>query len=252
MVKRRRRKKRGYPVAVLIGFNISNAFFWYVYSEKIKPGKIISLGGKKKRNEQGKVYNFHEEIIRELKPSLKAGVKSVVICSPPKTNYGNDFLEHVKNHHLWLSIKKHPNSAFFGELSGSATNLEEVTYLINGENAQKFKDIIKQTTTNEADNLIKTLEKRLNDQKSSNNIMYNLKNIEKVLYGTKKDTKKDSNNFGFDYILLTDQYLSKSGRKNRLHRLLQIAENYGIKTKIVDTETFAGAYLERLGGLVCF
>jgi stalled ribosome rescue protein Dom34 len=52
--------------------------------------------------------------------------------------------------------------------------------------------------------------------------------------------------------MLTDKYLLNSREKNRIHRLMQIATNRKVKTKIVDAESPAGLRLTQLGGIVCF
>jgi stalled ribosome rescue protein Dom34 len=53
-------------------------------------------------------------------------------------------------------------------------------------------------------------------------------------------------------LLLTDMYLAKSRQKQRIHRLLQIAKNKKIKTKVIDAETSAGCRITQFGGLVFF
>jgi stalled ribosome rescue protein Dom34 len=53
-------------------------------------------------------------------------------------------------------------------------------------------------------------------------------------------------------LVLTDSYLAESNCKNRIQRLLQIAANREVKTKIVNAETSAGKRITQLGGLVYF
>jgi stalled ribosome rescue protein Dom34 len=54
-----------------------------------------------------------------------------------------------------------------------------------------------------------------------------------------------------EYLLLTDKYLADTHQKNRLHRLMQIAANKQVKTRIVNAESPAGLRLTQLGGIVC-
>jgi stalled ribosome rescue protein Dom34 len=54
-----------------------------------------------------------------------------------------------------------------------------------------------------------------------------------------------------EYLLLTDNYLSGSRQRNRVYRLLQIAKNRSVKTRIINAESTAGIRLTQLGGLVC-
>jgi len=54
------------------------------------------------------------------------------------------------------------------------------------------------------------------------------------------------------YIIITDEYLGTPKYRNRAHRILQIARNHGIKTKVVDVETDTGITVKGYGGLICF
>ncbi len=54
-----------------------------------------------------------------------------------------------------------------------------------------------------------------------------------------------------EYLLLTNSYLAGCRQKNRIHRLMQIAQNKKIKTRVIDAESNAGARLTQLGSLVC-
>ena len=54
-----------------------------------------------------------------------------------------------------------------------------------------------------------------------------------------------------EYLLLTDDYLSSSRQKNRVQRLMQIAANRGVKTRVINAESTAGKRLTQLGGIVC-
>ena len=69
MARRRRGYRRGYPVAVLIGFDRDRAVFWRVFSQVVKSHSPIEAprGGKRER------YNFHEAVVNALRPILKEG-----------------------------------------------------------------------------------------------------------------------------------------------------------------------------------
>ena len=65
----RRGRRRGYPVAVLIGLKGMKAHFWNVFSESVRKGEII----------QGEdEYNFYESIVDLLRPGFKQGVSSKI------------------------------------------------------------------------------------------------------------------------------------------------------------------------------
>jgi len=58
----RRRRRRGYPLAVLIGLEGSQAVTWDIFSESVRPGDRIRGDDK---------FRFYESIIDLLRPSLK-------------------------------------------------------------------------------------------------------------------------------------------------------------------------------------
>ena len=92
-VKRKQGYKRGYPVALLVGFENASAVLWHVFSYVVKLHLTLELGGK--RTDERVLYNFHESVVEALKPLFKEGVKSIVVVAPMKTTYAEDFLDHV-------------------------------------------------------------------------------------------------------------------------------------------------------------
>ncbi len=231
--------RRGYAVAVLAGIEENQAILWRVFSNVVKPEKTINLNGT--RSDPKALYNFHEAVINALRPIMKEGVKSIVLVSPPKTNYVSKFTEHVKAHHPWLTSG--PSKAIFSQLSGSAANIPEVTLLARNP---AFKEIISQTTLEETGNLIDLLEKRLNASGPEPLVLYSIEEIEDRIYSTWNPGKPKP-----EYLLLTDVYFSRTRQKNRLQRLIQIAQNRQVKTRIVKADSPSGKRLTQLGGLVC-
>jgi len=55
-----------------------------------------------------------------------------------------------------------------------------------------------------------------------------------------------------NYIILTEEYLKNPKNRNNTHRILQIARNLEIKTKIVSEESEAGGIVDGFGGLICY
>jgi len=241
-LKRKRRYKRGYPIAVLIGFHENRAVFWNIFSQVAKKSKHLNINGK--RNDDKTLYNFHESIIENIKPSITEGVRSFVLVSPPRTDYSQQFLDHTTKHHRYLIQSKNPNCANFAQLIGTAEDSIQVSELVK---TKEFTNLIEKTTSEEADQVVNNLEKHLY---ASNNsvVLYSLKEIEDYVY--KK--KKNINEVKREHLLLTDVYLSKSRQKQRIYRLLQIAKNKKIKTKVVDADTSAGSRITQFGGLVFF
>ena len=239
-LKQKRGYKRGYPVAILAGLEDDRAVLWKVFSNVVKPEKTISLDGT--RNDSKAVYNFHESIVNALRPTLKEGVRSAILASPARTNHAQRFIDHIREHHAWLV--QGPNKAVFSEANGSASTLAEVVTLTK---TLMFRQLICETTSEEAEDLMDILEKRLNTSDENAVVLYSLEEAEDLILGPQKPSKPKP-----EYLMLTDKYLSDSREKNRIHRLMQIATDRKVKTKIVDAESPAGLRLTQLGRIVCF
>jgi stalled ribosome rescue protein Dom34 len=230
--------KRGYPVAILLGLEEKQADLWRVFSNVAKHEKTLQLDGG--RNEPKALYNFHEAIVNALRPTLKEGVRSIVIASPAKSNYAKGFINHVQSHHAWLT--QGFNKVAFSELTGSADTMPNVTVLTRNH---MFHQIISETTSEETETLVDLLEKRLNAPNQDALVLYSLKEIGDLIFSPWKPSKPKP-----EHLMLTDKYLSNSRQKNRLHRLMQIAQNRNVKTRIVNAESPAGIRLAQLGGII--
>jgi stalled ribosome rescue protein Dom34 len=241
-MKRKSRYRRGYPVALLVGFEDDHAVLWRIFSRVAKLSLRLKVEGK--RTDEKALYNFHESIVNALKPVLKEGVRSVVVTAPVRTPYAQDFLEHVRKHHRYLIQPKSPNRANFAELIGSADNPIEVAELVK---TKEFTKLIAETTSEEADQIVDSLDKHLSDIGNNSVVLYSLKEIEDTVYSQEKGRE-----FRTAYLLLTDKYLANSKQKNRIHRLLQISKNKKVKTRIVNAETPAGNRISQFGGIIFF
>jgi stalled ribosome rescue protein Dom34 len=229
--------RRGYPVASLVGIESDHAALWQVFSQVAKHQQDITLNGD--RNDPKKLYSFHENLINSLRSMLKEGVRSIIVASPAKTNYAQQFLNHIKNHHNWLL--QGTSKAVFSPIIGSASTPSQVANLTQ---TTIFKQLINDTTAQETENLLEIIEKRLNDQ--HNLVLFSLEEAESIILKQQELGKLKP-----EYLLLTNDYLSKSRQKKRVHRLLQITKNKGIKSRIIDAETIAGKRIVQLGGLIC-
>lgn len=233
------RYRRGYPVALLVGLQKDQATLWKVYSHVVKPEKNITVNSE--RTDPKLKYNFYEMIINALRPTLREGVKSIILASPPRTNYNTDFLKHVKDHHTWLVNGL--NKATFAELTGFAMTAHDITVLTR---TPEFRRIINAATTEETEDILQLLEKSLNSPTNEPLVLYCLEEIEEKILDSWSLSKPKP-----DFLLLTDTYLSNFRQKNRLQRLMQIATNKGVKTKVIKSKTAGGKRLLQLGGIVC-
>jgi stalled ribosome rescue protein Dom34 len=225
-----------------MGFEDDHAVFWRIFSRVVKLSLRLELEGK--RADEKVLYNFHESVVDALKPALKEGVRTIVVTAPARTSYAKDFLEHVRKHHRYLIQSKSPNRANFAELVGSADDQIKVAELAK---TKEFTDLIAETTSEEADQVIGSLEKNLYGNDNNSVVLYSLKEIEEVVYSQEKRSESWT-----EYLLLTDKYLAGSRQKNRIHRLLQIAKNKNMKTRIISAETAAGTRISQFGGIVFF
>ncbi len=243
MQKSKKGYRRGYAVAVLVGIEESSAVLWKVFSNVVKHEKNIPSGGT--RSDSKALYNFHESIISALRPSLKEGVRSIILASPTRTSYAQDFTAHVRAHHAWLT--QGSSKATFSQITGSADTLPNVTALVR---RPEFKQIIGEAALEETESIIDLLEKRLNTQSRESLVLYSLEEIEDLVYSPSSDTTGKGAKTKPEYLVLTNKYLSESRQKNRLHRLIQIAANKHIKTRIIDADSPAGKRITQLGGIV--
>jgi stalled ribosome rescue protein Dom34 len=150
-VKRKKGYRRGYPVALLVGFEDGHAVLWQVFSHVVKLHLTLKLGGK--RTDEKVLYNFHESVVDALRPMFKEGVRSIVVTAPMKTTYAADFLDHMRRHHGYLMQSKSLNRASFATLIGSADQPHRVAELVK---TKEFRELIAETTSDEADHTVNT------------------------------------------------------------------------------------------------
>jgi stalled ribosome rescue protein Dom34 len=236
---KQKKYKRGYPVAILLGLEEEKAVLWKVFSKVVKPENTVHINGT--RNNPKALYNFHESIINALRPTLKEGVRSVILASSAKINHAQEFINHVREHHTWLT--QDPNKTSFSKITGAASTQSQVATLTR---TQTFRQLICETTAEETEHLIEILEKRLSTADHSNTVSFSLEEAEALILKHQKASKPKP-----EYLLLTDKYLAATREKSRLHRLMQIAVNKNVKTRIVNSESPAGKRLTQLGGIVC-
>jgi len=227
MAMSRRRRRRGYAQAILIGLDGNRAITWMIFSESIRLGKNLTGEGD---------FTFYESLIDTLRPALKEGIKTILIAATDEKNY-EDFINHVKKHQNWLLNGWSLNTVAFEHIPGSAMNITQVRDLVTKHG---FREKFQETHTEGIQQVINLLEKRLNDPRGIETLYFSLNEVEQVVYGEKPTP---------EYILVTDQFRDKNRR--RVQRLFQIANNKNVKTRIVKKETQAGIRITQLGGLVC-
>jgi stalled ribosome rescue protein Dom34 len=229
--------KRGYPIAMLIGIEADHGALWQIFSQVAKLQQTIPINGGRK--DQKALYNFHETLINALRTVLKEGIRSMVVASPPRTSYAQEFLYHIKAHHAWLM--QGSNKVSFSQITGSASSPPQVASLTK---TSVFKQLIEKNATEETENLLEILEKRLSQ--TDNLVLFSLQEAETLILNPKAPGKPQP-----EYLMLTDNYLDGTRQKNRVNRLMMIAAKNGVKTRVINVESNAGTRLTQLGGIVC-
>lgn len=223
----RKRRPRGYPIAILVGFENKKAIFWNVYSKSVKPGTI--------KNREDNDYNFFESLVDELRPSIKQGVKIILLASMSKKKY-DGFMGHIEKHQSWMLKGYKLNRVEFQYIEGSARDVKAVKKLVD---ASYFWEKIRKVESGEMKMLMSVLDERLASRDGIESLLFSLKEVEDALYGE----------LDVEYILTSQMYQEQHRR--RIQRLFQIAENKGVMTRILPSDS---PYVERVaqfGGLIC-
>jgi len=243
--KRKRRLKRGHPIGILIGLHDNEVVFWRIFSKAIRLHFKINRGRKRRNQNKMQLYHFHEEIINTLRPIIKEGIRSVILLSPPKKEYSDEFLNHVNKHHSWL-LKKGDKGVVFSKIIGNQARTQKDVYYLKTQ--EYFKDIVEETSNQEALLILAELTEVIKKNEKFSKILYTWREIDHELRLINQNPNLPKPN----YIILTEEYLKNPKNRNKTHRILQIAKNLEIKTKIVSQESEAGISVEKFGGLVCY
>lgn len=223
----RKRRRRGYPVAVMIGLENKKAMFWNVYSNSVKQGPVKVWTA----NE----YNFFEGMVDELRPSIKQGVKTVLLASEDKKKY-DGFMGHIQKHQGWMLKGYELNRVSFQFIEGSAKDIDSVTELVN---ASGFKESIREAGEGDMQLVIGVLEKRLASRDGIETLRFSLEEVEDVVY----------NKIDAECILVSQKFQQQHRR--RVQRLLQVAENNGVKTRIIPPDSKYIGRVAQFGGMIC-
>jgi len=241
----KRRPKRGHPIAILIGLHDKDAVFWRIFSETIRLHFKINRGRKRINQDKKQLFHFHEEIINTLRPIIKEGIRSVILLSPPKKEYSDELLNHIKKHHSWL-LKKVDNQVVFSKIIGNQAKTQKDIYYLRTQ--EHFRELVEETSNQEGLLILAELTKLINKNEKFSKILYTWREIDYELKLIKQNPKLPKPK----YIILTDEYLKNPKNRNKTHRILQIAKNLEINTKIIRKESEAGNIVDNFGGLICY
>ncbi|MHA1732943.1 MAG: hypothetical protein ACTSU5_13435 [Promethearchaeota archaeon] len=246
----RGRARRGYPVALLLGFEERRVACWEVFSESTRHLGMLGLGGR--RRDVKRVYHLHEGVVDLVRPRVRAGLKTLVLLAPPGTGYHGEFVDHLRTHHRWL-VGRGPHAVSIGFLDGLVRDPESVEAVVSSE---VFREVLGEATGREGDALVQKLEKLVatpeRDWGEGAVLLYTLQEIENVVYRLPRGGGSSNGAPRPEYLLLTDQFLEAHRMGGRMNRLLQVARNRGVKTRVIDAESCAGSRVAQFGGIVAF
>lgn len=229
--------RRGYAVALLLGLTENAANLWRIYSRVVKFEAKVRLEGT--RHDSKALYNFHESIINAMRPTIAEGVRSIIVVLPPKKNYAQEFSDHIENHHAWLV--QGSSRVAFATTTGLAVTRSDIIALTKKPG---FGKLIEDATSEETLGFLNLLESKLG-KSDSREALYSLDDVEGlVIHSPGKEVYPE-------LILLTDKFLSHRQQKGQINRLMQIAANKGIRTRVVNSESLTGKRIDQLGGIVC-
>ncbi len=237
-----RRRTRGYPVSLLIGFAPNETTVWEVFSNLIKLRDTLVV--KRDRSNQKVLYDHYEAIISAVKTHFKEGTRSVILVAPAKTDYSKRFLDHIGKHHSYMLQPNTDNTITFTQTQGLANRPHELAQLIK---TLRFQQSLEEATSKEANSIIRQFEKAIAHEQPSSLAYFSLEEIEKTIYERPNEDKTSRR-----CLVLTDKYITNSSEKKRINRLLQISKNKRISVRIVKDQTSAGKRISQFGGIVLF
>ena len=220
-----RRGRRGYPTSILIGLDEKAAHFWTIYSESVKPSKVLTRIG----DDEKSAYKFHEEIVESIRTMLPEGFTGVIIASEYRTQHTLRIMEHITKRHRWLKDR-----ATISQLTGKASTASEVTQLIR---ANKIQETVKEASDEAGEKLLNLLERALRE----NNVLYTIEELSTALNVERRPIA----------VLITEEFDDRNRRNRRFQSLTQISRNFGASVTILKQTNTASVRLSQLGGFAC-
>ncbi len=220
-----RRGRRGYPTAVLIGLNQESAHLWTIYSESVKPSKVIIKIG----NDDKSLYRFYEEIIDNIRNLLSEGFTGIIFASENRSKLSTNITEHLTKHYRWMTEK-----VTIRQLSGKAGTIDEVIQLIK---TNKLQETVNEANEEMGRRIIDQLESAL----ENGNILYTVDELNLAINSNKRPTT----------IIMTENFQRKKQRNSKFNSVLQISKNLGALLIIIKPNNPINLRLTQLGEFIC-
>jgi stalled ribosome rescue protein Dom34 len=211
-----------------------------VYSEAIRHHSSVDRPPDSDSRNAGARYNFYNAVIASLKSVFATGVQSLVVTSSD-SSHADAFISHIRKHHAYLVRTIHVASVV-----GDAGTANAVRALVKTSAFQlAATDVIDQ----ESEDVVRMLDARLYDGTGRFEVLFSLEEIERFL---KESSKVEHAAVGHpEYVLMTDAFWASQKGNPRLQRVLDLARNAAVKTRVLRSDSKAGTHVAQLGGLVC-
>jgi stalled ribosome rescue protein Dom34 len=143
-------------------------------------------------------------------------------------------------------LKKGDSKIIISKIVGNQAKTQKDVYYLKYQD--NFQNIVNQTSNQEALLILEELKEVIGKNAKFSKILYTWKEIDYELRLINKNPNLPKLNF----IILTEEYLNTPKNRNKTQRILQIARNLEIKTKVIKKDSEAGAIVDGFGGIVGF
>ena len=236
------RPRRGYAVALLVGLDSNRAALWIVYSESIKQHRIIDRPPDSDSRKETALYNFYNAIIAEAKTVFSTGLTSIVVASTGlDAGLAEGFIAHIRKHHAYLV-----RSIRTASIAGDAMTTNAARALVKTD---AYRSVTDDVTDQESSALVRMLEARLSDSTGRVTVLFSLEEIDRY-FRTLSKAGEAAVEYP-EYVLMTDAFWAARKNDPRLQRVMDVAKNASVKTRVLRSDGEAGARVAQLGGLVC-
>jgi stalled ribosome rescue protein Dom34 len=214
-----------------------------VYSESIRQHASIDRPADSDSSKEAALYNFYNAIIAELKPVLSTGLASLVVARTGADAWlADSFTAHIRKHHAYLV-----RVIRMASIAGDAMTANAARALIKTD---AFQSVTNDVTNQESDLLVRMLDARLSDGTGRVTVLFSLEEIDRYFRSFSKAGEAAVEYP--EYVLMTDAFWAAQKNDPRLQRVMDVARNASVKTRVLRSDGEAGTRVAQLGGLVCF
>ncbi|MHA1521089.1 MAG: hypothetical protein ACTSVZ_06900 [Promethearchaeota archaeon] len=244
--RRKKRSKRGYPVAVALSFfekRELQATLWRIFSSRIQGARDYKLGRKFQNSDEKQKYHFFEDLVNVIRPEIRQGVKAIILFHPRDLDISAPFLDHLHKHHQWLFRQgKHKIT-----IQTFHRRIKSINDMKIVQEMPEYISFFAGLLEDEAENALEFFEDLMNNPQFT--IYYTIKEAEPYLRDLRHLKSKPS---PLEYIFLTSSFRESCRKKQNMNNFLQVAQNLGVHIRTFDSDTPMGSRLSQFGGLVIF